>query len=538
MRYSLSGNQLVIAGALFTIAFGNLAFFRHQYHTFADQPWVYAHMASVGVVFMCVTIVLLALLSLTRAIKPVFSVYFVIAAFTAYFMDTFNVIIDHDMIANVVQTHPGEALDLATPRLALYLLLLGVIPLVLLWKTPVRSETVSQMLRNRGLLVVGALVLAAALILSSSGFYASFFREHKPLRYYSNPLAPLQGAVRYASLQFKDANRPLQRIGEDARLPTTDTDRELVIMVVGETARSDRFSLNGYARETNPLLADETVASLRNVSACGTSTAISVPCMFALVDRRDFDGSKARSTENVLDVLQRAGVNVLWRDNNSDSKGVAVRVPQQDFRSPEMNPVCDVECRDEGMLEGVQAFIDSHPNGDILVVLHQMGSHGPAYYKRYPDSFRRFAPTCDTSELDSCNEEQIGNTYDNTLLYTDYFLSKVIALLRGNDERYETAMIYVSDHGESLGEKGLYLHGLPYMFAPDTQTRVPAIFWFGRHFDGASIESMQQLVDEPYSHDNVFHTLLGIFEVESDVYRKDMDIVHQAAMQAGGPERG
>ncbi len=533
MRYTLSGNQVVLGSALFTVAFANLAFFRRLFEVYAGQQWGYAHIASVAVVLLCVTVLPLALLSLVRFVKPVFALYFLMAAGTAYFMDTYNVIIDHEMINNVVLTDPAEASDLVTPRLLLYVLLLGTLPSVALFRARIRPESTLSMLRNRGLLVLTAVLLTIGLALSSSSFYASFIREQKPLRYYSNPAAPLHGAVRWASLQLKDGQQPLEVVGEDAHAPPADTDRELVVMVVGETARSDRFSLNGYDRETNPLLAQEAVASLRNVSSCGTSTAVSVPCMFAIYDRQSFRDDKARHTENVLDVLQHAGVTVLWRDNNSDSKGVAERVRFEDFRSPEANPVCDIECRDEGMLDGLQSFIDRHPSGDILIVLHHMGSHGPAYYKRYPETFRRFTPTCETSQLNACSAEEISNTYDNTLLYTDYFLSKVIALLRGNDDRFETAMIYVSDHGESLGESGLYLHGLPYFLAPDAQTRVPVVFWFGRRFDSARIEAMQQLVDRPFSHDNVFHTLLGLFEIETEAYRPNLDILRQARMRDG-----
>lgn len=527
MKISLSGNQLVLALALFTVAFANRALFRNLYQAFGDQPWGYAHLVSLAVVLFCATTILLALLSLARAVKAVFTLYLLLTAVTAYFMDTYNVIIDHDMIDNVVQTSPAEALDLLTLRFAFYLLL-GVMPALLVWNIEVRPEGVVQMLRNRALLVVMAIVSTVGLALLSSGFYASFIREHKPLRYYSNPAAPLQGVMRYLALQIKDNHKPLQMIGEDAHLPSADIDRELVIMVVGETARADRFSLNGYTRETNPLLGREDVASLKKVSSCGTSTAISVPCMFAIYEREYFSGDKARYTENLLDILRHAGVSVLWRDNNSDSKGVAERVSFEDFRAPEANSVCDVECRDEGMLEGLQEIIDSQQASDILIVLHQMGSHGPAYHKRYPPTFRRFTPTCETSQLDACTEEQIGNTYDNTLLYTDYFLSKVIALLRANDDRFETAMVYASDHGESLGEGGLYLHGLPYFVAPETQTHVPVVFWFGRQFDGARIEALRKLADRPFSHDNLFHTLLGIFEIETGVYRPEQDILRQA----------
>jgi lipid A ethanolaminephosphotransferase len=185
------------------------------------------------------------------------------------------------------------------------------------------------------------------------------------------------------------------------------------------------------------------------------------------------------------------------------------------------------------MLHGLQAYLDGHPSGDILIVLHQMGSHGPAYHKRYPPAFRTFAPTCESSQLDACTEAEIGNTYDNTIRYTDHFLAEVIELLRANDARFETAMVYLSDHGESLGEAGLYLHGLPYLIAPDTQTHVPLILWFGSNNRDVDVDAVRQLRDLPLSHDNLFHTLLGLFEVGTEIYDADKDILQQARLLSG-----
>jgi lipid A ethanolaminephosphotransferase len=185
------------------------------------------------------------------------------------------------------------------------------------------------------------------------------------------------------------------------------------------------------------------------------------------------------------------------------------------------------------MLVGLQDYIDRHPAGDILIVLHQMGSHGPAYFKRYPAEFRAFTPTCETNQLDSCTQEEISNTYDNTILYTDYFLSRVIDLLRANDGGFETALLYVSDHGESLGESGVYLHGLPYLIAPDAQIRVPLVAWFGRNYDDVDRAALRQLRDRPLSHDNIFHTMLGLFEAGSEVYDPKQDLLQLARDVAG-----
>jgi len=523
----------VLAAALFLAAFTNLAFFRNLATAFADTPWGLLHILSLGMILFLATVLLLLLFSYRPLLKPALSVLFLAAAAAAYFMDTYNVIIDHDMLVNVMATDSAESGDLLTPRLFAYLGLLGVLPTLLLWRIRIRPMTLRQAWGPRLLLVGGSVLFMLALVLISSAFYAAFVREHKELRYYSNPLTPVYAAYKYGKSRLRSGSVQVMPIGEDARRPEADVDRELVIMVVGETARADHFSINGYARETNPKLAKHDVISFTDVSACATSTAISVPCMFDVYDQDEFSPRKTASTENVLDVLQHAGVSVLWRDNNSNSKGVGDRTPSEDFRSPKLNPICDVECRDEGMLWGLQDYINRQVSGDILIVLHQMGSHGPAYYKRYPESFHVFTPTCDTNQLDNCGEAEIVNAYDNTILYTDHFLHKVIELLRRNDDHFETAMLYASDHGESLGESGVYLHGMPYWLAPDAQTRVPVIMWFGRNYHDVETESVRQLRGEPLSHDNIFHTLLGLFEIHSGVYDGSKDIL-QKSRELGG----
>jgi lipid A ethanolaminephosphotransferase len=247
--------------------------------------------------------------------------------------------------------------------------------------------------------------------------------------------------------------------------------------------------------------------------------------MFSHLREENFSVEKGKKTENLLDVLKHAGVHVLWRDNNSDSKNVALRVAFEDFRTPEKNPVCDAECRDIGMLNGLQDYIDSNANGDIVVVLHQMGNHGPAYYQRYPASFEKFTPVCRTNLLEECSEEEITNTYDNAILYTDYFLSETIQLLKKNTDRFETAMIYISDHGESLGENGVYLHGMPNFMAPAAQRNVGAIFWFGESYEDIDRNALAKKTGGAYSHDNLFHTILGLLEIRTSVYNGNLDIV-------------
>jgi lipid A ethanolaminephosphotransferase len=244
--------------------------------------------------------------------------------------------------------------------------------------------------------------------------------------------------------------------------------------------------------------------------------------------REAFSISAAAKQENVLDVIQRSGAHVLWLDNNSDSKGVALRVPYESYREAPNNPVCDEECRDVGMLAKLQKFIDSHASGDIVVVLHQMGNHGPAYFKRYPKEFERFVPACQNNDLSQCSIAEINNAYDNAILYTDHFLSETIAFLKKNDARFATGMFYMSDHGESLGEDGVFLHGLPYFIAPRAQILVPAILWLGSRFSPAQRQAVTEKQGVPLSHDNLFDTLLGLLDIETAVYQPELDILHAA----------
>lgn len=530
-HYRIHGNRriragtVLIAAALYLTAFTNFAFFRNLQAISLGSEFGLFHVISFALVLAGVMVITLASLCWGRAIKPLLIVLVMVSSVTAYFMDSFNVIIGRDMLLNVMATDSAEIADLLTARLFLYLAFLGLLPSILIWKLPIAAETFKTAMFTRLKIGMVALLVIVALVAGSSAFYTSIIREHKSLRYYTNPLTPIYSAYKLARTRLPTGKREMEAIGEDARIPTEDVSRELIIMVVGETSRADRYSLNGYERPTNPLLAERDLVSFTDVSSCATSTAISLPCMFSLDDRNEFKESASNATENLLDVLSHAGVNMLWRDNNSSSKGVSDRIQTEDFRSPEVNPVCDIECRDEGLLAGLQDYVDQQGSGDILIILHQMGSHGPAYYKRYPPAFEVFKPTCKSSLLDECSTEEINNTYDNTILYTDYFLSLVIDFLRDNDERFETAMLYVSDHGESLGEYGLYLHGLPYVLAPETQTHVPVIMWFGRNYDDADIASVRHLRDTEMSHDNIFHTMLGFFEINSGIHDPEKDIL-------------
>jgi lipid A ethanolaminephosphotransferase len=518
--------RLIVIAAVFIVLFNNLAFFRHLIEVYLVSWGNIGFLASLAVALTGVIILLLTLVSSRYTFKPILILILFISSISSYFMNNYNTVIDHTMIENIFSTNMKEAVDLFSFKLVLYVLFLGLLPALWIYWVEMQYGTVKAEFISRLKLVAITLAVIFFSVIIFSKFYTSFLREHKQLRYRTNPTYSLYSMGKYLNNKFEVRHIELKSIGEDAKIPATDNDRELVIVVIGEAARMDRFSINGYTRETNPLLKKDDVISLRNVQSCGTTTSVSVPCMFSIYSRGSYSEKKGKSTENLLDVLSHTlKVNILWRDNNSDSKDVALRVQYEDYKNPDKNPICDEECRDEGMLEGLQDYIDSRTRGDILIILHQMGNHGPAYYKRYPKSFEKFKPACQTNELNECTNDEINNAYDNAILYTDYFLHKVIKLLKQNDGRAETAMIYLGDHGESLGEKGVYLHGLPYFIAPDTQKNVAAIFWLGDSFK-AQKKLLKNKINTEYTHENLFHTLLGLLEVNTSLYDKKKDIVY------------
>ena len=538
----LSVNALILLVAAFLTAFGNGAFIANVLKVYPVSRGNFLPLVSLIAVFGGATVILLSALCFKRTTKPVLILILLLSSLAAYFMDSYGVVVSDEMLHNVVQTNVAESRDLVTVRMAAYVALLGILPAIVVGRLRLQWRGLLAESLSRLKLVGVTVSVMAALVLAFGSFYASFFREHKALRAYANPTYYAYAVVKYARQRLTPRDdAALSPIGTDARIPASDVHRELIIMALGETARADRFSLNGYARDTNPQLRKAGAISFSNVWACGTSTAVSVPCMFSL-DGESRSASRNPTHENLLDVLQHAGVNVLWRDNNSNSKSVALRVPYQDYRSPKVNPVCDLECRDEGMLSGLQAYIDAHPKGDIFIVLHQLGNHGPAYYRRYPAAFERFTPACRSDDLSSCSGEEIDNAYDNAILYTDHFLAKIIALLENNDARFETALFYVSDHGESLGENGIYLHGMPKLIAPEAQVHVPVVMWFGKSFDDVDLPALRRKRDLRLTHANIFHTVLGFLEIETAIYRPEMDILNEAhtlhERVAARPQRG
>jgi len=519
---NLTQTQLIIISSLFFVLFDNFVFFKKSYEVFHNVFF----MIGLGALLFVVISTLLILISNRFILKPLLIILFLTSSAAAYYMSVYGTIISDNMIQNIFETDTKEVYDLLSLKLFLHLFFLGVLPSFFVYKVKLVKNPIKKEIVSRLKLLIFNILIVPVLYLMFSKYWVSFFRMHKPLRMYTNPTFYIYSLGKYINKKYFTKPMKFKHIGLDATIEKSGKPK-LVIFVLGEAARYDHFSLNGYKRDTNKNL--EQIKNLINfpdVHSCGTETAVSVPCMFSPYNRSEYSDKKAKHTDSVIDVMKRAGVNVLWRDNNSDSKGVAVRIKDyEDYTHAHIKPYCnDFECYDEVLLYNLQKWVDEHNNSKpVFIVLHQKGSHGPAYYKRYPKEFEKYKPVCKSNQLQECKREEVVNAYDNTIAYTDKFLSEVIEFLKKNQKNYRVAMYYIADHGESLGENGIYLHGLPYFIAPDAQKHPASVAWFGKNFD-VNISCVKKIAKESYSHDNLFSTLLGLAGVKTKVYNPNMDI--------------
>jgi len=487
--------------------------------------------------------ILLIPFSARRVIKPILAVLFAANAITIYFMDQFGVFVDTSMIRNVFQTDAAETTELLTWKMGRYLLLYALIPFVIVLRTKLTESSLATAARRKGLIAGVAIAATAIGGLSSLKELSSFFRNNRPARYLITPGNYIVSVARVSFSSGRELHKERTPVGQDAALGPTWAANErplLFVLVVGETARAANFSLNGYARDTNPRLREvPDIVNFSRVLACGTSTADSLPCMFSSFAKSDREIKHAHEYESLLDVVKHAGLDVTWLDNNSGCKGVCDGVESVSFADDHSDPLCaSGECFDEILLTGLDSRLATGKSG--LLVIHQKGSHGPAYYRRYPREFERFTPACNSDDFDECTQDEIRNAYDNTILYTDFVLSRIIEHLRSASDQWDTAMLYVSDHGESLGERGFYLHGLPYAIAPDTQTHVPMVFWMSSGFAerfSVNREELERLAaTKSFSHDNLFHSVLGALEVKTSVYKHALDMFATDRYVASGTE--
>lgn len=538
-RPTLGANALLLLTVVFIVVALNARLWRIVFNAPGlDGLHGIGVIAAVAAALFALTLLMLLPLSLRWTFRPGLALVLVLAAGATYFIGDFGAVIDRHALASVYETDVREAGEWLNVRMLLTIAGLGLLPATLLWWVKIDWRSPLRELWSR--LKLAALAFAL-LGIAAAGFgkdVASLLRNHMELRHIANPFALLAAQLSYMD-HARDDDRPLQTIGLDARRGAALKAGErpvVLVLAIGESARASSYSLNGYDRPTDARMRALGALNFSNVASCGTNTATSLPCMFTDLGRRDYEDGVAKYRENALDVLMRGGYDVLWLDNNTGSKGLAKRAKEV-RASREADPaLCNEEgCHDQVLVEQLRATLPTIRR-DTVVVLHLLGSHGPAYYARYPEAFAKFTPECRSNQLQQCSDLQLRNTYDNTILYTDHILASTAELLR-DDPRIDPALLFVSDHGESLGEHGLYLHGAPYAIAPDEQTRVPMLLWTSPRFAtrrGVDLRCLRGRADRPLSHDHFFHSVLGLADVTSTVRKPALDLFDGCAAARSG----
>jgi lipid A ethanolaminephosphotransferase len=533
LNRSVSAEVAATALAAFLISAFNLPFWRQLYATVAPRDLY--ELAFIGVVAL-LAFASLAWLFICLAVpylfKPLMCLLLVTTAAALYFRVEYGTLLDADMVRNILETNRAEAAELMTSRLFLYVFLLGLLPAAVLSSSRIEYRPIwpGILFKVRTTLVIAVAAILIALPFTQN--LTSVFRQHRELLYVLMPFNYLSAGAEIGRKSLRSAKAEPVPFGTDARriaARPSHNERSLTVLVIGETARAANFSLNGYARDTNPELSKITgLINYSRVFSCGTATAQSLPCMFSGVGRAAFDQRQPGAQQGLLHLLQRAGFSVLWRENQGGCAGVCKGIPTEFMELAGTRKLFEIgESRDENLVAGLQEKFDAIP-GHAVIVLHMMGSHGPAYHKRYPAAFERFEPACKESQFSRCTRAEIISAYDNTIVYTDFVLAKLIELLQANDRTgTPSSMIYVSDHGESLGEANAYLHGLPYAIAPDVQKHVPMMIWLSpllqaeRHIDGGCLGRSRH---QALSHDHFFHSVLGLLDVGTSVYDRALDI--------------
>ena len=545
-RLELTVEQLMLAAALYWAVVANGGFLAG---VLAGRAWgdpaTWGFGLAMGVLLVALHLLLMALVANRWTVKPLLWLLLPVAAVSSYYIDTFGIYLDPSMLRNVLRTDPSEAGELLNPSLWWHLLLVAGLPMLLLRWVRVRRHPWGRATLERAGWIVAAALLSLGAVLAVFQSLSSLMRQHKELRYLITPANALWSTGRVLADDARGAARPREPIGLDAAPGPSWTQRKgpmVVVVVVGETVRAANWGLNGYARQTTPELAKLPVVNFTDVTACGTNTEVSLPCMFAPVGRRDHDEARIRAQQSLLHVLARAGVAVHWRDNQSGCKGVCEGLAGDTVAALDVPALCPAgeRCLDEGLIHDLDARLDA-AGGTQLWVLHMLGNHGPSYFRRYPERHARFVPDCRSDDLKDCPVEQIVNAYDNAVGYTDEILARTIRTLAARADRVDSALLYVSDHGESLGENGLFLHGIPYAIAPQVQKKVPMVMWTSPGLGPAAglapgcLEAeLQRKATTPVAHDHLFHTLLGLLDVRTALHEPAWDLAAGCRVAGGG----
>lgn len=432
--------------------------------------------------------------------KVIIALLFLINALSLYFINYFDALLTKQMLGNVFNTRYSEASGFFSGALVWYICLFGIIPMIYVFLQKVDYGKWKRFLINTGSAVGISLILA----LVNMANWPWIDSNSSTLGALLLPWSYISNSIRYWNDQ-RDRNR------EEISLPDakilSDGQKDVCVLVIGESARRANFSLYGYDRPTNPLLLNDSVVALRATSAATYTTA----GVKAILDHKETNDLY----EILPNYLNRAGVDVTWRTSNWGEPPVHIDKYLTVDDLEKLYPDADRRY-DSILFEGLEDVIIKSDKDKILIIIHSSTSHGPNYNQKYPEEFEYFKPVCTTVEMSKAKPQDLMNSYDNTIRYTDRLLHDLIETLKQIPD-HRSCMIYVSDHGESLGEGNLYMHGVPMAMAPKVQTEIPFIVWTSD--DSLTIDPSKDVTQY-----HVFHSVLRFLGIDSPVYNPSFDI--------------
>ncbi|MFA0323969.1 phosphoethanolamine transferase [Vibrio splendidus] len=531
-RLNMSINKLPFVLAVYYLLVINLPISRELFSILsASQAESIGFIISIPFFFLAAFNFIFQVFNWPIFAKAFFILLLLTSSLVSYSMFNYGIFVDYGMIENVFETNSGEAASYLSSYSILWFVLMGGVPSLLLLFTDLERESWKDFAIWKAIGLLSSLIVIAIIAGLFYKDYVSIGRNNSHLKKMIIPTEYVASTAKYINNTYIKEPIPYQEIGLDAQLKPEAKQAEkptLLVFVLGETARVYNYQYYGYEKETNAHTKPYSPIFFSDVQSCGTATAVSVPCMFSNMNRSNYDRDKAYNQDNVVDIMNRAGIHSIWREHDGGDKAVAHRIKEMTLVAKDSDPLCNNDvCYDTAMLENFEQDTQDLKQ-DSIIFYHISGSHGPTYFERYPEDHKKFVPDCPRSDIENCTKEQVVNTYDNTILYTDFFLSQAIQKLEKLTDKYNVALMYISDHGESLGENGVYLHGMPYSLAPKEQTHVPMIMWMSDGF--AEQKGINQTClrkagkEQSFSQDNLFDSLLGLMDVQTKEYRENQDI--------------
>ncbi|MDO7253099.1 phosphoethanolamine transferase [Helicobacter cappadocius] len=489
----------------------------HSY-SIEDGNGGYFLISTIFIAYVLILSLAMELITFRITAKWLIGILVCIAGVSQYYMKTFDITINDMVIESLFNTHFSEAKEFITIGLFFSFLGYVIFPIFILYMMKLSSKTpfVKGMYVKIFFVLMYVLLISGIYLWQGSNIVFAF-KSSKSIIYMTNPISTIRSGVDYVLNSYGNTKQ-FVHIGLDARL-SEDHHKKIFVLVIGESARAANYSLNGYARDTNRYTQKlDSLVNFRNFYSCGVITAISIPCMLTNYTHQTYKKrNQSLYIDNLLDIVQRAGYETYWISNNGGScmGDVCVRIKNIKYYN---------DGDFDGVMLGEIGALIKNAKKDSLIVVNLHGSHGALYYQRYPKNFEIFTPVCKDKELQKCSYQEIVNAYDNSLIYTDYFIAQVISSLQ-EKKGFSVGLWYLSDHGESLGEYGQYMHGgLPYALSPDFQKHIPSMIWLGRGFQG-DFDRLNKQKDRQLSQDYLFHTMLDLLDIQTSVYEKQLDIL-------------